>query len=162
MVQENVIQEKTEIKFLCGQCKAEITPLSKFCDTCGTQLAHAIPKAHHWGVKKVFAWFIGIAVALFIVIVAVGFHSSEYDPYFMAEIAIKDRLKSPDSAEFPDAFDYKNAVIMTPITNGYRVVSWVKAKNAFGVTLKRPWSCDVGHKAGIEGWYVIGTCGLVE
>lgn len=72
------------------------------------------------------------------------------------EKRIRRELLSPDSAEFPWASDY-----IRRLDNGvWRYAGWVKAKNAFGVTLTYNFVCEAKHHApgsqvGGDGYYEI-------
>lgn len=96
-------------------------------------------------------WIIGGIIALIFVI---GLFSDDNngtgnsDPilaYNYAKDFIKDRLKSPSTAEFPGTFEKKNHV--RDLGNGqYQISSWVDSQNGFGAKIRSRWSCKITFK----------------
>ncbi len=56
--------------------------------------------------------------------------------YGMIEDYVKNRLKSPSSADFPGLFDGKADHIQRLGGQKYRIVSWVDSQNAFGAMIR--------------------------
>lgn len=64
----------------------------------------------------------------------------------MAQQFVKDRLKSPGSADFGGVFsDYQSAedVVTDLGSNRFRVRAWVDAQNAFGGTIRTHFVCEL-------------------
>lgn len=62
---------------------------------------------------------------------------------------VKDRLKAPATAKFPDFFDRDDEVTVTGFGDGpYTVRSHVDAENGFGALLSTSFSCTVTNTGG--------------
>ena len=103
-------------------------------------------------VEKVLA-YIGIAIALFIF---VAWAKYEYDKmwegpkpqiqwfelddsisaYSIMEEFVKDRLKSPAAANFPNIFQEGKEHITRLENQTYRIISYVDSQNSFGAVLR--------------------------
>ncbi|MDR2269357.1 MAG: hypothetical protein LBF27_00510 [Sphingobacterium sp.] len=71
--------------------------------------------------------------------------------YIYAEDFIKERLKAPSTAKFPDDFErYKHVKYIGD--NKYQIISWVDSQNSFGAMLRTKFSCTIK----IEGENVSG------
>lgn len=93
-------------------------------------------------------WIVGGIIALIFVISQFSEDNNgtgDADPilaYNYAKDFIKDRLKSPSTAEFPGTFEKKNHV--RDLGNGqYQINSWVDSQNSFGATIRSRWSCRI-------------------
>jgi hypothetical protein len=62
--------------------------------------------------------------------------------YSNAESFVKQKLKSPSSAVFPNA-DEKIKQIEYLGENRYKINSWVESQNSFGAMLKMPFECTI-------------------
>lgn len=69
--------------------------------------------------------------------------AQEADAYRVCKDFVRDRLRSPGSAEFPDYFDHDAEVIVVSTGNGFRITSHVDSENGFGALLQTPWVCEV-------------------
>lgn len=56
---------------------------------------------------------------------------------------VKDRLKAPGSARFPDFFDDDDEVRVSSVGDRYTVRSHVDAENSFGALLQTDFTCVV-------------------
>ena len=65
----------------------------------------------------------------------------------MCEHAVKDRLKSPGSADFPFAH---GTTVVASGANTFQLASYVDAQNAFGANLRTAFVCAVRFKGGDE------------
>jgi len=76
--------------------------------------------------------------------------------FIIAKDFVKNRLKSPSSADFP--FDDYRANVDTS-TNTYVVQSYVDAQNAFGANLRSNWVIKMRYKGGswadYKNWEVV-------
>lgn len=63
-----------------------------------------------------------------------------YTAAFVCQGAVRDRLKAPAGAEFQAP---RHADI-TPLMDGYKIVSYVDASNSFGAKIRTPYTCLVG------------------
>ena len=65
---------------------------------------------------------------------------TEQEAKMQCEDIVKDRLKSPDSADFPRNDQYK----FTPVADdGMQVNGWVDSENSFGASLRADFQCTV-------------------
>lgn len=84
------------------------------------------------------------------------------DAWLMAEQFVKDRLRSPSTAEFRgkglfgESQDYRQCVRDLG-GNRYRVAGWVDAQNAFGATLRSRFTCTLRSTGG-DRW----TCEAIN
>lgn len=71
--------------------------------------------------------------------------------YTYAEKFVKEKLKAPSTAKFPDDFErYKHVKYIGD--NKYQIISWVDSQNSFGAMLRTKFSCIIK----IEGDNVSG------
>lgn len=56
--------------------------------------------------------------------------------YIMVEDWVRERLKSPSTADFPGAFDGRADHIRRLPNQRYGIASWVDSQNAFGATIR--------------------------
>lgn len=95
-------------------------------------------------------------VALLILISALtpSTHSEDtvgdWDARQMAHEFVKDRLKSPSTAEFPDEYSGQETVEDLP-NKTYKVSGWVDAQNGFGAKLRSIWTVKL-HYEGAKQW----------
>ena len=116
---------------------------------------------HVYKQKQVFAeqnnnswkWIVGGIIALIFVFSQFSGNdnnSVDSDPilaYNYAKEFVKDRLKSPSTAEFPGTYEKKNHV--TDLGNGiYLINSWVDSQNGFGAIIRSHWSCRISFVGG--------------
>lgn len=81
------------------------------------------------------------------------------EAYRRARDAVKQRLKSPSTAEFPSMFGGEWEAHTTRGSDGervtYKVKSWVDAQNSFGATVRTHWSATVTQWGnGYNDWTV--------
>lgn len=62
--------------------------------------------------------------------------------YSYAEEFVKQKLKSPSSAQFP-VLDEKLGHVEYIGENKYKISSWVESKNSFGAMLKTPFEATI-------------------
>ncbi|EPY2277936.1 hypothetical protein ACXAT3_002688 [Clostridium sporogenes] len=64
----------------------------------------------------------------------------KYKIYTTAQLYVKDRLKSPDTAKFADT---NEAEIIKIGEHEYKVKSYVTSENSFGANVKSTFSCKI-------------------
>ena len=71
--------------------------------------------------------------------------------------AIRSKLKAPSSADFAGPFDGVASVIRLQDDNSviYDFISYVDAKNDFGVKLRKKFKCRIQYNIGAENWSII-------
>ena len=71
--------------------------------------------------------------------------------------AVRSKLKAPSSADFADPFDGVASVITGQDDNSviYDFISYVDAKNDFGVKLRKKFICRIQYNIGAENWSII-------
>ncbi len=62
--------------------------------------------------------------------------------YNYAEDFVKQRLKSPSTAEFPGLFEKADHIIELG-TNEFQINSWVDSQNGFGAMIRSYFSCKI-------------------
>ena len=67
---------------------------------------------------------------------------------------VKDRLRAPATAEFPNQFEDDGEVTITHTGETYTVVSQVDSENGFGALLTTPFNCVVRHTSG-DNWRLV-------
>lgn len=70
---------------------------------------------------------------------------------------VEDRLKLPDTADFPSFPDHE--VIETSDAS-WRVSAWVEAENSFGGTVRTDWTCEITYEEASETWTLESLAGL--
>ena len=102
--------------------------------------------------KQVLHLFSVLAIVLFLFI-ALGSNddngsgssssnTNKFLAYNYAEDFVKQRLKSPSTAEFPGTFEKDKHI--TEIGNKeYQINSWVDSQNGFGATIRSKFSCKI-------------------
>lgn len=102
-------------------------------------------------------WFatksLGI-VALFIMIAGCGggkqTSGDSVGAFVFCKDFVRDRLKSPSTADFPfrrTTSDLGN--------NTYVITSYVDSQNLFGATVRSHWSCKIRHRATEDAWELL-------
>ena len=71
--------------------------------------------------------------------------------------AVRSKLKAPSSADFAGPFDGVASVIKVQDDNSviYDFISYVDAKNDFGVKLRKKFKCRIQYNIGAENWSII-------
>ena len=71
--------------------------------------------------------------------------------------AVRSKLKAPSSADFAGPFDGVASVIRLQDDNSviYDFISYVDAKNDFGVKLRKKFKCRIQYNIGAENWSII-------
>lgn len=79
----------------------------------------------------------------------------EFGAFDVCTQFVKDRLKSPGSAEFRNYFEDDGEVIVTGSGNGpYTVMSSVDSQNGFGAMIRTDFVCEVTNTGG-ENWRLV-------
>ncbi len=73
--------------------------------------------------------------------------------YIMMEKFVKDRLKSPSTAEFPGVFDGQQDHVTTLPDNKYQISSYVDSQNAFGATIRTEFNGVIQQTGELE-WHL--------
>ena len=68
--------------------------------------------------------------------------ANKFLAYNYAEDFVKERLKSPSTAEFPGTFE-KDKHITELGNKEYQINSWVDSQNGFGATIRSKFSCKI-------------------
>ena len=115
--------------------------------------------------RIIIGCWIFIGVCAFIIILAVISSDDKKNiaeqELMMSEVkcnrAIRSNLKAPSSANFADAFDGVSSVIAEQDDSLviYDFISFVDAKNDFGVALRKKFKCRIQYNIGAENWSVI-------
>jgi len=120
-------------------------------------------------IKQKFGKHIASAFLLLVfLIIAVGSTDSEKssDPnawktednksmaYIMMEDFVKQRLKSPSTAEFPGVFDGKLDHVTAIGNQTYRIVSYVDAQNSFGAQIRTKFIGEI-KQTSADRWQLI-------
>lgn len=120
--------------------------------------------------KNLWRHLISALVVLVLVVLAVGTSdnggggrsSSSYTPgkidaWVMTEHFVKDKLKSPSTADFGGILsDYQDPLkVVTDLGDGkFRVRGWVEAQNSFGATIRTHFVCELKY-VGNDRWRLI-------
>lgn len=94
-----------------------------------------------------------VVLAGTILLLSVPFFLSEkpdvpdsYDAAKMCEDFVKDRLKTPGAAKFPDPYDLRDKGFLTSVgENRFTVKSWVDSQNSYGALLRTRFTCSVRY-----------------
>ena len=93
---------------------------------------------------------IGVLILIFAFVIFLESDDDSYDSdsilaYNYAKDFVKEKLKAPSTAEFPNTFKKKDHV--TNLGNGrYLIRSWVESKNGFGALTRSRWTCKIIFK----------------
>jgi hypothetical protein len=74
--------------------------------------------------------------------------------YIMMEDFVKQRLKSPSTAEFPGVFDGKLDHVTALGNQTYRIVSYVDAQNSFGAKIRTKFIGEI-KQTSADRWQLI-------
>lgn len=131
----------------CKDCGSEISDQAKNCPQCGKPI------------KKDIGCFsmIGIFLIGFIVICYIIGNNSEKEnvnyctgkeilAYNYAEDFVKNKLKSPSSAKFPETKDKIKHTTCNYDECSYTIRSWVESTNSFGAMIKTEFECTIYFK----------------
>lgn len=84
-----------------------------------------------------------------------GGEDREYGAFDVCQQFVKDRLRSPASAEFRNFFEDDGEVVVTGTGDGpYTVRSSVDSQNGFGAMLRSDFTCTVSY-AGDSDWRLV-------
>ena len=133
----------------CDDCGHEVSVRAKECPSCGAPLKNPqkIPQ------KKSANINIGCLVALGVMLLiwifsslstddkspgqATDWHKQDnFTAYYMMEGFVKDRLKSPKTADFPGTLDGRDKHVTYLKNQKYRIVSYVDSQNSFGALIR--------------------------
>lgn len=134
----------------CSECGKDVSTQAATCPNCGAPVVIApdappIDKAAEdrssKQMKRILLFF-AIAVIIFGILEStIGIlrepgPPKKYDPgenaYIYAQLFVKDKLKSPSTAEFPFSPDD----VWSLGENRYKVISYVDSQNSFGATIR--------------------------
>lgn len=147
----------------CGHCKKPFKGKQEKCPHCeesqkyaseesiraihATNLAADNKKAKSAKIGKyAVLGLVGIAIVLMFVVPRTTTTCSDHsdlEAYGYAEDFIKDRLKSPSSAIFPDSREQRSHTNEILSDKKYHIESWVESANGFGVMIRTTFSCDI-------------------
>ena len=137
----------------CPECSKQVSDAAKTCPHCGFQLIEnniVVKKTKKKNGCLTLLIIGAIFIALFYMIGSNSDNSStSSDPttnkflaYNYAEQFVKQKLKSPSTANFPGTSEKINHI--TDLGNGkYQINSWVDSQNGFGATLRSNFSCII-------------------
>jgi hypothetical protein len=78
----------------------------------------------------------------------------KYGAFDVCTQFVKDRLKSPGTAEFPNEFEDDGEVVTTNVGDVYTVQSHVDSQNTFGGVVQTAFTCEVRHVDGTQ-WKLV-------
>lgn len=79
-------------------------------------------------------------------------NTNKFLAYNYAEEFVKDNLKSPSTAKFPDTTEKMNHITELG-ENEYQINSWVDSQNSFGAMIRSNFSCKIifdGDKVSVK------------
>lgn len=122
----------------CRECSKEVSTEAVNCPHCGAPISAVSPKEKS-GCGKAVLWAAGIVFGLFVIaqLLPEPVHNTALDACVNVQMAVKDRLKAPSTADFsncPDATTTFKAGDTTYVT-GY-----VDSENGFGAKLRSRYS----------------------
>lgn len=149
----------------CPECKKEVSNSAVSCPNCGFQITEDKDKK-----KKKDA---GIGCLIFLIIIAIvtvyatfgttesnssedSYKDNKYLAYSYAQEFVKQKLKSPSTAEFPAGFSAKEEHVLNLGDGEYLIKSWVDSQNSFGATIRTNFDCKIildGENAKCEYLY---------
>jgi len=147
----------------CKTCEKEISRTAKSCPHCG-ELSQI-----NWNpeLKKKHIIIICVGIILFcIMVVTCIVNMPEEDPnawktednkimaYIMIEDFVKQRLKSPGTAEFPGVLDGKIDHVTALGNQTYRIISYVDAQNSFGAMIRTKFIGEIKQTSDVR-WQLI-------
>lgn len=80
-----------------------------------------------------------------------GEGSKEAEATYYIEEAVKSRLKSPATADFP----YFTDAILSTNDGHFSVTSYVDSQNGFGAVIRTKFYCEVKYDKGKDKWYLV-------
>ena len=92
----------------------------------------------------------GVLILIFVFVIVLESNDDSYDSnsilaYNYAKDYVKEKLKAPSTAKFPDTFEKKDHV--NNLGNGrYLIKSWVESQNSLGALIRSRWSCKIIFK----------------
>ncbi len=156
--------------YTCGSCKKPFKGKMPNCPHCNTVVKYKsddVIKAE-WkekvkndkkkaSNKKKFTTIFWISfVVLIIVGIVIGVSSGDggskkkacdnneyYDAYIYAKKFVKERLKAPSTAVFPEMREYRDHIKTIERGKKFRINSWVESQNSFGAQIRTDFSCDI-------------------
>lgn len=78
----------------------------------------------------------------------------EFGSFDVCTQFVKERLRAPATAEFPNEFEDDGEVTITHVGETYTVISHVDSENGFGALLTTPFTCVVRHVSG-DNWRLV-------
>jgi hypothetical protein len=168
----------------CPECKKKVSDTAAACPNCGFQLTPAKVseiKGKEQQAQKTAGIGCLVVIAIFFILYLIGSFSSDtgggnqstspgtrtnaptgenpgkIEAWVMAQEFVKDRLKSPSSANFGGIFsDYQSPHdVVTDIGGGkFRVRAWVDAQNSFGAMIRTHFVCELEY-AGNDCWRLL-------
>ncbi len=137
----------------CKECGNEVSSKAKTCPNCGAPVKAGCSKGCLTAIGIFFligliGSFIGRTVSpptsktttpkTKTTVQKTNWRDRDYSThaYVWMEGFVKERLKSPKSAEFPGMFDGRFDHITYLGNQKYRIVSWVDSQNTFGATIR--------------------------
>src|SRR6266853_3484931 len=144
----------------CPECKNKLSDSAAACPQCGYQLTPEriaeIRKKEEQSQKAAGIGCLSL-IALVVILYVTGSLSSgrsggnapkapeKITAWVMAQQFIKDRLKSPGTADFGGVFNYQDPEsVVTDLGGGkFRVRAWVDAQNSFGGKIRNQFVCEL-------------------
>lgn len=132
----------------CRACKNKISKKAKACPHCGEPVkkeAGCISQILGFILLVVIVYYLGGSCLSTFDEMTEDYNWEEADAssmaYLMCENWVKERLKSPSTAEFPGVFEGKLDNI-EKANQRYYIESYVDAQNSFGAMIRINWSCS--------------------
>jgi len=136
----------------CNECGRAISDNADKCPYCGNPIRKGMGC-----VSKFFVTIFVIIVALYILgsILPKDWTNDNTDyrygqemlAYNYAEDFVKQGLKAPSTAKFPSLTE-KSQSVKNNYDGSYKIDSWVDSQNAFGVMIRKNFSCTVVFENG--------------
>ncbi|UYW02079.1 hypothetical protein K5I29_04040 [Flavobacterium agricola] len=133
----------------CKECNNEVSSKAKNCPSCGVKIKKN-SGCLGWGLAILVLIFIGYVIEVSTKDTSntsTNSYSDSFQAYRYAEDAVKSKLKSPATAEFPGRNEKYSHV--SYIGDGeYKVNSWVDSQNSFGAMIRSNFSVTIVMKDG--------------
>lgn len=133
----------------CKECNNQISDKAKTCPNCGAPL-----------IKKKGGCLLNIIIIVVAVFIAWGMlefaskggitkddcSGKEILAYNNAVKYVKQQLKSPGSAKFPETREKVLHTLYDSKSCSYKISSWVESQNSFGAMIKQNFECTIYFK----------------
>lgn len=140
----------------CPECSEDVSENAESCPGCGEPISGGSDDEFtaSQGCAMIGCSVVSIGLLIFGLLLLSSVDNETGGPTASGAISVcqqfvKNRLKSPSSAEFPWGMDAEQVS-----EKQYRVQSYVEAQNSFGATLRKDFTCITRHKEG-QTWDLV-------